>query len=334
MRTSEDRAWRFPTLVVLAIGLVIGVAGPVQAESFRESLARVDAALQRNPNHVSNRALTACQNRRRHAASLFASGYEARAKRGLRSCFQLLGIPAEGPAPEASTATAEAIAKRQAAELAKRRKQAAREYERALGLEPDLERGLEIYRSCAACHLPEGWGLAGGSVPQIAGQHRKVVIKQLADIRAGSRENQLMAPYASVERIGGAQAIADVAGYIDSLEITIENGKGSGKDLEHGQQLYAANCARCHGPQGEGDDTKRIPRIQAQHYGYLTYQFEQIRDGKRRNADPEMVEQIEQFEQRDIEAVMDYVSRLQPPEALQAPEGWRNPDFLEVAEAR
>ena len=33
----------------------------------------------------------------------------------------------------------------------------------------------------------------------------------------------------------------------------------------------------------------------------------------------------------DIEAVMDYVSRLQPPEELRAPEDWRNPDFLEVA---
>jgi hypothetical protein len=26
---------------------------------------------------------------------------------------------------------------------------------------------------------------------------------------------------------------------------------------------------------------------------------------------------------------MDYVSRLEPPESFQAPQGWRNPDFFE-----
>jgi cytochrome c553 len=70
-----------------------------------------------------------------------------------------------------------------------------------------------------------------------------------------------------------------------------------------------------------------MPRIQAQHYAYLVRQFELIRDGKRRNADPEMTEQIRRFSDRDVRAVMDYVSRREPPEVFQAPPGWRNPDF-------
>ena len=90
-------------------------------------------------------------------------------------------------------------------------KKAAREVEQALALSPDLENGLEIYRDCAACHKPEGWGLGNGSVPHIAAQHRKVVIKQLADIRAGNRDAHLMLPYASADSIGGAQSVADVA---------------------------------------------------------------------------------------------------------------------------
>lgn len=206
---------------------------------------------------------------------------------------------------------------------------AAREVQEALSLKPNIENGLRIYRSCAQCHQPEGWGTKDGAYPQLAGQHRTVVIKQLADIRAGNRDNPTMYPYASVERIGGPQAVADVAGYIDTLEMSVDTGKGTGSDLELGAALYAKNCARCHGPRGEGDAERYIPRIQSQHFAYLLRQFEWIRDGKRRNADPEMVAQIRDFSPRETRAVLDYVSRLEPPEELQAPPGWRNPDFMD-----
>ena len=171
--------------------------------------------------------------------------------------------------------------------------------------------------------------MSSGLVPQLAGQRRTVVIKQLADIRAGNRESVLMAPYASVEVIGGAQAIADVAGYIDTLEISTAGGKGPGDQLELGERLYRENCARCHGASGEGDVDAFVPRIQAQHFNYLVRQFQWIRDGKRRNANAEMKAQIESFEERDTHAVLDYVSRLEPPPELQAPPGWKNPDFPE-----
>jgi cytochrome c553 len=203
------------------------------------------------------------------------------------------------------------------------------EAEQALTLSPDLENGLRIYRICAECHQPEGWGLPDGSYPQLAGQHRTVIIKQLADIRAGNRDNPVMYPFASHSRIGGAQAVADVAGYIDTLEISVDTGKGYGDSLELGEQLYQRDCVRCHGPEGEGDGERYIPRIQSQHYFYLVRQFEWIRDGKRRNADPEMTLQINGYGDREAHAVLDYVSRLEPPVEFQAPPDWRNPDFVE-----
>lgn len=206
---------------------------------------------------------------------------------------------------------------------------AQRETERALSLVPDTDNGLRIYRACAECHQPEGWGKPDGSVPQLAGQHRRVVIKQLADLRAGNRDDPEMAPHHSAEKIGGAQAVSDVSGYIDTLEISVATGKGAGDDLAHGEKLYADNCARCHGPEGEGDDQRYMPRIQSQHYEYLVRQLELIRDGKRGNADPEMTQQIARFSDRDVRAVMDYVSRLEPPDVFQAPPGWRNPDFVD-----
>jgi cytochrome c553 len=323
-RVSARRLKRWGALIAAAAAAVIVLPGPnpVLATEFEEDLARVDHALRKNPARVPPQALESCRARRNSAAQLYHSGHVARANRRLKFCLTALKISAAParPAPEVEAAapSMEAV-----------QAQAAREVERALALTPSIENGLEIYRGCAACHMPEGWGLPAGSVPQLAGQHRQVVIKQLADIRAGNRDNLLMLPYSSVESIGGAQAVADVAGYIDTLEISVDNGKGPGDDLELGKQLYEEHCVRCHGAAGEGDADRFIPRIQAQQYGYLVRQFEWIRDGKRRNADPEMVTQIQGFEDRETHAVLDYVSRLEPPAQLQAPPGWRNPDFAD-----
>ena len=293
--------------------------------AFEENLALVDRALQTNPKHVVEHALDTCSKRRSHAAQLYYSGNTARAERSLRYCMKLLNISEKQSVPKVDRS------KQRAEVRAKAQVKAARELEKALTLTPNISNGLEIYRGCAACHTPEGWGLASGVVPQLAGQHHNVVIKQLADIRSGNRANQLMVPYSSVEAIGGAQAVADVAGYIDTLEISVENGKGAGVDLELGARLFAENCARCHGAEGEGDNEKFRPRIQAQHYNYLVTQFQQIRNGERNNSDPEMVAQIKNFEDRETRAVLDYVSRLEPAEALQAPPGWSNPDFDQPA---
>lgn len=213
------------------------------------------------------------------------------------------------------------------AEKAKGWNQGGGEQDAALHLEPNLENGIEVYEVCAACHLYEGWGQPDGTFPQLAGQHRHVIIKQLADIRALNRDNPTMYPFALPESIGGPQSIADVAAYIATLPMNPEPGRGPGTDLEHGKKLYADNCVRCHGEHGEGMEDKYYPRIQGQHYNYLVRQFEWIRDGKRRNANPDMVKQIQGFSDKDMDAVLDYVSRQQPPADMLGKVGWENPDY-------
>ncbi|MCU0834239.1 MAG: c-type cytochrome [Chromatiaceae bacterium] len=204
---------------------------------------------------------------------------------------------------------------------------AQREYEEVLALTPNLENGRQAYLTCAVCHRPEGWGSPDGSYPQIAGQWRTVIIKQLADVRARNRDNPLMYPFSVPRILGGPQQIADVAAYLAQLPMTPHNGWGPGTDLEHGRALYQANCAECHGDNGWGNEPDHMPAVAGQHFLYLMRQFDSIRTGRRKNSDPEMVKQIEGFSPRDQAAVLDYTARLRPPPEKLARDGWLNPDF-------
>jgi cytochrome c553 len=183
--------------------------------------------------------------------------------------------------------------------------QAVQQIEKAIHLTPDIENGREVYRLCAVCHMPEGWGTVDGYYPQVAGQLSKVIIKQLADILARNRNTPTMFPFTLLEHLQ-LQEFADVAAYLARLPMMRDNGLGPGTDLEHGKRLYEENCVDCHGSNGEGIENEYMPLIQGQHYNYLVRQFEWIRDKKRRNADDDMVEQIQGFTDRDISAIMDY----------------------------
>ncbi len=315
LERAAQRRW--PIAVAAATAVLLAAPHAVLAMDFPEELKRVDEALRTNPSHVSQFALDSCFKRRNFAVQLYESRQIERAERSLQFCFDALEIPA------VATDTKD----KGAPDLDKARAKAVQEAQQALALTPNVKNGLEIYRSCATCHTPEGWGLENGSVPQLAGQYSNVIIKQFMDMREGSRGNPMMKPFACAEAIGGAQSVADVAGYIDTLEISTANGKGPGTNLDLGKRLYQENCARCHGANGEGDPIKYAPRIQSQHYKYLTNQFRWIRDGQRHNSDAEMVAQIKEMKTTEAKAILDYVSRLEPPEELQAPEGWKNPDF-------
>lgn len=183
----------------------------------------------------------------------------------------------------------------------------------ALKLKGDPRRGKDIFNVCSSCHLLSGAGQPDGSFPQLAGQHATVVIKQIADIRAGLRDNPTMYPFAIT--LSDAQELADVAAYIQTLCIPSRHGKGSADAslLAKGKALYKKECTSCHGANGQGDAAKFYPVLAGQHYKYLLRQVTAIRDGRRRNADPGMVAVVKKYSDRDLDAVVEYMASLTMP---------------------
>jgi cytochrome c553 len=181
-----------------------------------------------------------------------------------------------------------------------------------------VKEGEEAYEVCGACHLPSGAGRPDGTFPQLAGQHSTVLIKQMADIRAGLRDNPTMYPFAI--SLTDPQELADAAAYINSLCIPATHGAYEGKDaaaqIAAGKALYEKQCLECHGKTGEGNKEKFYPVIAGQHYKYLLRQMTEIRDGHRRNANPDMVKVIKPYTNDQLVAISAYQSSLVMPGAM------------------
>ena len=188
----------------------------------------------------------------------------------------------------------------------------------ALHKQGSVENGKEAYEICGACHLPSGAGRPDGTFPQLAGQHTTVLIKQMADIRAGLRDNPTMYPFAIT--LVDPQELADAAAYISSLCIPHDHGRYDAADaaiqVERGKGLYEKECKTCHGLNGEGNKEKFYPVIAGQHYKYLLRQMTAIRDGKRRNANPDMVKIIKNYDDSQLVAISAYQSSLVMPGAM------------------
>ena len=212
---------------------------------------------------------------------------------------------------------------------------AAEEVRIELRFKPDPVNGRLVFDTCARCHLPEAWGTKDGTYPQLAGQHLNVLLKQLLDIRNGRRRSPLMRPFVQARTVGGYQNLVDVVAYISKLPMDPAHGKGpwpeATPEYARGKKLYESHCAACHGKAGEGDDARRIPRLQGQHYAYMRRQAINAKRGLRR-VDPGMSAVITRLDDEAIALALNYVSRVPVPEKDLAPTvSWRNPDFKEKA---
>src|SRR3954469_14833188 len=94
---------------------------------------------------------------------------------------------------------------------------ARQEFTVALQATRSLEHGAELFQKCAACHGASGNGSDDGNIPRIAGQHFRVLVRQLVDYRHETRWDIRMEHFAGRNLLPDAQSIADVAGYVSLL---------------------------------------------------------------------------------------------------------------------
>jgi cytochrome c553 len=174
----------------------------------------------------------------------------------------------------------------------------------------DAARGETLFAPCVTCHGADAGGEANGATPRIAGQHYRVLVKQLVDFRHGKRWDFRMEGMADQHYLAGPQDIADVAVYITGLTRPGTRGVGSGEFAEQGGRIYAAECRACHGADGEGNPKTGVPRLAGQHYAYLMRQMYDAVDG-RRPALPRLHSQrIAPLDFEQVRAVADYLARV------------------------
>src|ERR1035438_8238893 len=57
---------------------------------------------------------------------------------------------------------------------------------------PSISDGSRLYAPCVVCHQPNAWGSPDGAIPNLAGQQKRYLEKQLAVFRSGARQDTAM----------------------------------------------------------------------------------------------------------------------------------------------
>src|SRR5271169_2786381 len=96
---------------------------------------------------------------------------------------------------------------------------------------PTPSDGSRLYRPCVVCHQPNAWGSPDGSIPNLAGQQKRYLEKQLALFRSGARVDTAMQLVTAHETFSNPQNIVALANYLSNLDPNPNPVKGSGQHL-------------------------------------------------------------------------------------------------------
>ncbi|MDX5444500.1 MAG: cytochrome c4 [Zoogloeaceae bacterium] len=182
------------------------------------------------------------------------------------------------------------------------------------GAAGDATAGKAKAMACASCHGADG-NSANPEWPSLAGQHAKYLAKQLADFKAGNRNNAMMSPMAAPL---SEQDMADIAAYFESQ--AQKGGQADPALVEAGEKLYrggnattgVAACMACHGPNGMGNPQANFPRLSGQHAAYTVLQLKAFRAGERANDAGKMMQNIAaRMTDAEMQAVASYIEGLQ-----------------------
>jgi cytochrome c553 len=147
--------------------------------------------------------------------------------------------------------------------------------------EGDAAAGQAKTAMCAGCHGADG-NSAVANFPKLAGQGEKYLIKQLDDIKSGSRK---VVEMTGMLNAFSDQDLADIAAFYASKSIQMAGAKE--ENLDRGETLYRGgnpetgvpSCTGCHSPSGNGNAPAGYPALGGQFSQYTAKQLRAFRTG-------------------------------------------------------
>ena len=184
----------------------------------------------------------------------------------------------------------------------------------ALGLDADPKHGATLFAAnCVKCHGGQGQGDASRGIPALAGQRFAYLVRQLANFAGEQRDSVTMHQVVSQAPLRDPQAWADLAAYLNAAPPIPAAATGPGTDVALGRGIFHEQCASCHHADARGDQPGFVPSLRNQHYAYLRSQLHKIAADYRHNVDENLVRFFAGFDDREIDATADYLSRLRGP---------------------
>jgi len=187
----------------------------------------------------------------------------------------------------------------------------------AFSLDAHPIRGASRFgRYCARCHGLQAQGDADRAIPALAGQRFAYLVRELADFAGEERDSKAMHRVVAQQDLWGPQSWVDIAAYLNRVPLSGRTQTGDGTQLVLGRGIFRRQCANCHREDARGDGDGFVPSLRNQHYSYLVAQLHRLGEGRRHNVDEELVRFLGNFDDRDIRATADYLSRLRGPGAV------------------
>jgi cytochrome c553 len=189
--------------------------------------------------------------------------------------------------------------------------------QKALTLDAHPDRGRMLFSQyCTRCHGSEAQGNASRTIPALAAQRFNYLVRQLANFTGQERDSNTMHGVLSQIELRGPQSWVDIAAFLNKEPIAQHAQHGEGSYLTLGRAILHEQCASCHGADGHGDTDGFVPSLRNQHYGYLVAQMHKLGEGRRHNVDENLVRFLNGFDDEEMSATADYLSRLLGPGAI------------------
>jgi len=178
----------------------------------------------------------------------------------------------------------------------------------------DIEAGKTKSAVCSACHGADG-NSTNGAWPSLAGQHASYIYKQLADFKAGRRNNASMT---GMVALLNDEDMKNLASFYESQQ---PKAMAFDRDMiETGESIYrggitetnVAACMGCHAPSGKGNGPAGWPSLKGQHPEYLVTQLQSFKQGTRANDTGKMMRNVVvRMSDEEMKAVAAYIAGIQ-----------------------